>query len=111
MTMPYSSASRGLSGSSSLKALFHIAGQRKLPRSRRISSKTCTYILLLMPPNFSCAQPESAGASSLRKMPRYFTVGPSSTSRTGRTWTVSRCTVGTSAHQYQGDTPICSDSS
>ena len=40
MTMPYSSASFGFSGSSSAKALPHMAGQRKFARSRSSSSKT-----------------------------------------------------------------------
>ena len=43
MTTPYSSASWGVSGSSVAKELFHIAGQRKLPFSRRINSQTLVY--------------------------------------------------------------------
>jgi hypothetical protein len=69
------------------------------------------YILELTPPNFSRAHGPKAGSSSLMKMPRYFTFGGPCTYVPAFTNNASCFCGGTSAHQYQGETPICSDSS
>ena len=75
MTTPYSSASLGFNGSSVAKELSHMAGQRKLPLRRRMSSKTFVYMPWFSSPYFCRAQVMRQGPSSLMKMPRYFTAG------------------------------------
>ena len=62
-------------------------------------------------PNFSRTHPLSAGDSSFRKIPRYFTAGSPSTYRPAFTNRASLWTAGTSAQKYQGETPICSETS
>jgi hypothetical protein len=54
-------------------------------------------------------QSVSAGASSLRKMPRYCTFGASLTEALAEAYTLVCFAAGTSAHQFHGETPICSD--
>ncbi len=63
-----------------------------------------------MPPNFSRAQPPNDGSSSLMKKPRYLTTGLS-LRVPGSTLTSVLCATGTSAHQYQGETPILAEMS
>jgi hypothetical protein len=65
----------------------------------------------LKPPKRVRVKPESAGASSLMKKPRYLTFGVPAEYAPGSTYSAACFCGGTSAHQYQGDTPICSDRS
>ncbi len=63
---------------------------------------------------FAWPHPVSAGASSLKKMPRNLTLGgpntvPDPLAAALRTPMCVRCVAATSAHQCHGDTPICSD--
>lgn len=62
---------------------------------------------------FLVTQVVRAGCSSLRKMPRYLTLGLfwCLGRVAGEMWMVGWCAVGASAQKYQGETPICSDRS
>jgi len=88
-----------------------MAGHTKLPFKRNTNSKTCLYTLLLIPPNLALAQFPNDGHSSLMKIPRYSTFGSPSVYIPGLIYTFSCWITGTSAHQYQGETPICLESS
>lgn len=56
--------------------------------------------------NFSMAQFCRAGCSSFRNIPRYFTEGEPCAQPDEETKSSECDVVGTSAHQYQGETPI-----